>query len=550
MKMEKGILKDYRIITAGFFLAVLILAIVVLSSVPPVSRDALVHHLAVPKLWLQHGGIYEMPDKVFSYYPMYLDLLYLVPLYFGNDILPKFIHFAFALATSWLIYGYLKKHQNKYYGLLGALLFLSTPVIVKLSITAYVDLGLIFFATAALLLVFKWQECGFRRHYLFMAGICGGLGLGTKYNGLIVLMLLTPLVAFTVFRQPPGRAGRPYRAMAAIFLFLIVAGLIYLPWGMKNYLWTGNPVYPLFDQWFNAAAPFEMQSVPPLLLRKMLYGEAWWNILLVPLRIFFQGRDDVPQYFDGKLNPALLVLPVLAFWGMNRGTGTRQPAFEKSSLALFAVFYILFVFFQTNMRVRYIGPAIPCLVILSMFGLENLHLRMKKRLPGITSGLRPGLSTLAVLVIFSGNMLYLFDQFQAVVPIQYLKGDLSRDQYIEKFRPEYAAIQYANNQLPAETKILALFLGNRGYYSEHAIQFDIDMFHAAVQASVQPGDVYRQIVQRGFSHMVIRFDMFNRWCHDNLNKKEKQMVNTFFQNWCKQLFSKNGHGLFQLSKQP
>ncbi len=32
------------------FLGVLIISIVVLSSVPPVSKDALVHHLAVPKL--------------------------------------------------------------------------------------------------------------------------------------------------------------------------------------------------------------------------------------------------------------------------------------------------------------------------------------------------------------------------------------------------------------------------------------------------------------------------------------------------------------------
>ena len=31
----------------------------VLSLVPPISRDALVHHLAVPKLYLEHGGIFE-----------------------------------------------------------------------------------------------------------------------------------------------------------------------------------------------------------------------------------------------------------------------------------------------------------------------------------------------------------------------------------------------------------------------------------------------------------------------------------------------------------
>ncbi|MEJ2166643.1 MAG: hypothetical protein P8X90_14030, partial [Desulfobacterales bacterium] len=118
----------------------LICSIVILCLVPPVSRDALTHHLAVPKLYLKHGGIYEIPSIVFSYYPMNLDLLYMIPLYFGNDIAPKFIHFMFALLTAGLIYGYLRNRVGTGWGLFGALSFLSLPIIVKLSITVYVDL--------------------------------------------------------------------------------------------------------------------------------------------------------------------------------------------------------------------------------------------------------------------------------------------------------------------------------------------------------------------------------------------------------------------------
>ena len=127
-------------------LGLLIASILVMAAVPPVSRDALTHHLAVPKLWLESGSMSEIPTVVFSYYPMNLDLLYLIPLYFGNDIIPKYIHFAFALLTAWLIFVFLKDRTAKtHYGLLGALLFLSLPVILKLSITVYGDLGLVFF---------------------------------------------------------------------------------------------------------------------------------------------------------------------------------------------------------------------------------------------------------------------------------------------------------------------------------------------------------------------------------------------------------------------
>jgi len=45
------------------------LSIVLLSLVPPVAKDELVHHLAVPKLYLKHGGMVEIPFMDFSYYP-------------------------------------------------------------------------------------------------------------------------------------------------------------------------------------------------------------------------------------------------------------------------------------------------------------------------------------------------------------------------------------------------------------------------------------------------------------------------------------------------
>ena len=136
----------------------------------------------MPKLYLAHGGIYEIPSIVFSYFPMNLDLLYAIPLYFGNDILPKYIHMAFGLMTSWLIFAHLKKRLNPAYGLLGALLFLSLPVIVKLSITVYVDLGLVFFSTAAVLCLIRWVENPFQTRHLVLSAIGCGLALGTKYK--------------------------------------------------------------------------------------------------------------------------------------------------------------------------------------------------------------------------------------------------------------------------------------------------------------------------------------------------------------------------------
>lgn len=116
----------------------------------------------------------------FSYYPMNLDLLYMIPLYFGNDIVPKFIHFAFVLLTAWLVFKYLSRRTNKGYGLLGALLFLSIVIIIKLSVTVYVDLGEIFFSFASFLFILEWLKNDFKIKSLLYSGIMCGLALGTS----------------------------------------------------------------------------------------------------------------------------------------------------------------------------------------------------------------------------------------------------------------------------------------------------------------------------------------------------------------------------------
>ncbi len=227
------------------------ISIIVLASVPPVSRDALTHHLFVPRLYLEHGEIYEIPTIPFSYYPMNLDLLYMIPLYLGNDILPKYIHFSFALLTALLIYKYLKTRISKNYGLLGALFFLSIPIIVKLSITVYVDLGLMFFSTAALLLLLRWLRNEYRLRYLLLAGICCGFAAGTKYNGLVTLFLLSLFTPVLYIRSRQGARGSSGKAIGYAFLFITASLLAYSPWLIRNYNWTGNPIYPLHNNFFH-----------------------------------------------------------------------------------------------------------------------------------------------------------------------------------------------------------------------------------------------------------------------------------------------------------
>ncbi len=102
--------------------------ILLMCCVPPVSRDALTHHLFVPKLYVQKGSVIELPDVIPSYYPQLLDLIYCIPIIFNYDIVPKYIHFSFALLTALLIFRYTQKKIGSIYAFFSVVFFLSIPV--------------------------------------------------------------------------------------------------------------------------------------------------------------------------------------------------------------------------------------------------------------------------------------------------------------------------------------------------------------------------------------------------------------------------------------
>lgn len=550
--------KSYLTTTLLSLLVIIIVSIIILSLVPPVSRDALVHHLNVPKLYLEKGGIYEISAMPFSYYPMNLDLLYLIPLNLGNDIVPKLIHFSFALLTAWLIFHYLRRRLNTAYAFFGAVFFLSIPIIVKLSITVYVDLGLIFFSTASLLLLLKWIETGFKLKFLGLsAGLCG-LAMGTKYNGLIVFFLLTLFVPFLYSRYAQNRSGSFIRPAGYGILFFTVALLVFSPWMIRNYHWKGNPVYPLYNNWFNPPTAPSKEIVSDraekkvglthFTYRTIVHGEPWWQIALLPIRIFFEGKDGSGQYFDGKLNPFLLILPFFAFWRVRERPKTLGR--EKNIFLAFVILFFAFAFFSTVLRIRYILPIVPPLVILSVFGIKNIVEAVKGMRSVSKRNAVSIIFGLTVMLLLAINALYVIDQFRYVAPFSYLSGDVTRDEYITHYRPEYPAMQYVNKNLSMGSRLLFIFLGKRGYYCDRDYipdtQGQVNRLYKLIKNSNSPDEVWLGLKKMGVTHLMIQIGVFNGWVNDLFDVEKQKFVKEFFTKHVSLLYSENGVGVFRL----
>ncbi|MDZ7597858.1 MAG: hypothetical protein U5J82_06130 [Desulfobacterales bacterium] len=84
---------------------------------------------------------------------------------------------------------------------------------------------------------------------------------------------------------------------------------------------------------------------------------------------------------------------------------------EKLALLGFSVGYLLIAFFTTDMRVRYISPIIPPLVILVVLGFQDLFEMAGGGKPAQAFTPWRGLLILGVVVFFSLNGGYIFQLF-------------------------------------------------------------------------------------------------------------------------------------------
>jgi len=527
---------------ARLALVVLLLAMVLaagaLDLLPPTERDALIHHLAVPKLWLEAGGVVEIPWLLYGYYPMNLELLYVPPLALSADWAAQVIHHGFGLLTALLLCLYLGRRLGTNWGLTGALFFLSTPLIFRLSTSANVDLGLGFFVTASWMALAAWSETR-RTLFFFLSALALGLALGAKYNALLVAPLLAASVLILRLRAGAGLGS----ALAWTAAYTLVSTLVFLPWMVRDFLWTGNPLYPLFNPlWgLESLGPPGLERLSLLAHRHYLYGESLLEILLVPVRAFFFGQDHSPRYFDGVLNPALLLLSLPAL--------IRPKARELRPLGLFALLYTLLVFFQAAFRVRYLMPVLPVLVVLMTYGLREIQEVLAGRLSGRSAAAALGL---LVAVCLLPNALYAARFWQEAGPVAYLTGQENRDAYLRRRLPYYPAMNYANRTLPAKARVLLLFAGDQGYYLDReyrfAAYFSGEGLRPLLEGAADGEALYQGFAGLGYTHILTRDALLVGYLTSNFDRSGLRVWMDFAKKDLRLLYRGRGYSLYQIGR--
>lgn len=459
--------------------------VMVVAGLLPISaRDALVHHLAVPKMWLEMGKMDQISWHEWSYYPYLIQLGFTGLMKAGLVSLTPLYHLTFLIITAGAACAFGEsKHRGA--GALAALVILSLPICLTLGAVPLVDLGLLLFSTLAALSLSKWLDSPKEWQLLIISGLAFGLAGLTKFNG--VLFMGTCGVALLIMLTAKNISlGQKIKCL---FYLSITALLTIAPYLIRNFYWTDNPIYPMYKGFFGAATPALTSSLPPLAHRMAAYGEGPLEILLLPIRVFVFGKEGDPRLFDGLLSPILLV----GFLALFRGA--RSSAGEKF-ISLSTLLYLLIAITSAGARVRYLAPIYAVLAVNGApLLLSALHSSPIKRMAAA--------SLLLIHTCYGAFGVYTSSVFES---LKYLSGAQTAQEYLADRSTEYVVINWINANIPHNEIVYLLYTGNKFYWFDGAVRsggyYSGDEVARLVKSSKDSESLYRELKIRGIRHLM------------------------------------------------
>lgn len=450
---------DLRIALA--LLAVPLLYAFYSCLMPPTQSDGLRYHLAVPRLYLRHGGFYLMPNLAFSNFPFLIEYLYAIPLAFGLISGPKFIHASYYLLTVLLAARMGKTLAGPRAGIYAALILASMPFAPIFASWSFMEFGLAFYTLLGFSLALEVFES--RRTVpdslpwptIRLLGVVGGGLLGCKYTAVttvafFLLLLLWPVDAG--FR--PAFAFRNLKShLRPVLLYGVVAALVGCPWYIKNLILLGNPVYPfargLFPtpDWTGFNALFfqyhaGLKGNLTAILQAPLFDRVY-DFLTLPFRVTFYPGDMAshPDNFGSW--------PIGAVWLL---LGPFLPLREKWTpraawhLAFSVFLYLLWAY--TYRDTRFLLPGLAVAAPLMGLVVEELAAASRWTKYGV------------LLVVFYN---ILFTSASILLPTKnapwwVMSGKVSREDYLENIsdftRGPCQAFRYLRDNTAPEQKVL------------------------------------------------------------------------------------------------
>ena len=353
----------YEALMIGLLL-ILILTNIIGSLAPLTLGDSLRHHLAAPKYYAKVGGFPFIPISPWPT-PGLMHVLYTHIMILSDGIVCQIICCLFGVATMLSVFGLTRQYFNSFTALLSSVIFYTLPMTTELSTGGMVEFGACFCAILSIWSLLRFIAKSEIR-WIIISGIMGGCAGATK----LWALMFGPAIVFAIlfiFRKIILK--QPSKYFRIIMMFSISFGIILLPWLLRNYFASGNPLWPMGYSIFNTQFWSEVS-----VLKHSSWTRGTGNSLLHYILGLWNLTNNITDYNAGYgifssniLNPMLLMFMPCSIIFYKQLNDKARDLLLSIVIVCFIVYTIWFLGGYHNPR--YIQITHPFLSILAGIGI-------------------------------------------------------------------------------------------------------------------------------------------------------------------------------------
>lgn len=464
------------------------------STIPPTFYDELTYHLVIPQRALATGRDQLLPWVYQTAMPHVSDLLLAWGMAFAGEVGARAAHVSLWVLCSVGAWGLAETvAASRTTGWVGPLM-----IVALASSPTLWFLGTLSFAETALTAAIVVACCvllgtPLERSPWLALGLLLGLAACVKLSGLA--WDGAALLAGAIM-------GWPKRNLARAGL---VAVLCVMPWWIRAFLYTGNPIFPLASDLFgspywSAANQARLKSdIPPSI--QNLGPDGW---LRLPVTLI-----QHPEQFGSAGDAGILVvtgigclaiLPLLA-----RLLGWTDQERRWADAAGAFTWLTGLAWLTTSTTVRFLAPAL----VVGLVGLVGMAVRLSRPVQIIAA-------TACVILALVGTARFLDQQENAFSATDVALGRESDTAYMARRLDHDAAARFVRETLPAEARLLFIGEARALYFAREGMApypvSDHPMARWVTEAA-SPEALARRVADEGFTHVVLNVREFKR-LHD------------------------------------
>jgi len=408
---------------------------------PEIGSDATAYHLGLVDQYYRDHQISPIVTSIYAFLSQGTEMLFLFAYSFARHDAPKWIHFAFFLATVISISQFGRRIGLPVAGYVAATLYGTASAVGMDAVTAYNDCALAFFQWILFYGLVVWTDRG-GRGWPVLLGVLAGFCFAVKLTGAFAVAAAGLLFLY--------RCNKHRMTWRPVLLFSAVALLWIAPWPLKNAVVVGNPTAPFANRLFPnpyVTVHWEENYRDFFRLYRLEHERRGiQDYVELPLEVAVRGVRH-----GGLLGPVFLLAPAAMLLGWRR----------RWTPALLTAAVVAAVPFFSNSGTRFLVPALPFIAFSMALVVERFRDPARGALAAaLVIGHAASVWPTVIPLWREGPSFWHLED----APWRVVLGQEDRQDYLSRRLPGYVPARVLSTLVPAGSRALSFFALPEAYF--------------------------------------------------------------------------------------